>query len=99
MQRKPNLKILSTRELIYNATRREYYGCSDWYTPKYSNVKKFFQLCQRIYGRCIGRMYIGDDTHVGWVFERKVPYYGFNEKDTYLRQTWVECEWGVDYGV
>jgi hypothetical protein len=40
------------------------------------------------YGRCKGKVYVGEGTHVGYVFESRRPYED-SSAETYLQETWL----------
>ena len=48
---------------------------------------ELFREMQSEYGRCTGKVYIGEGTPIGWVFE-KIQKYSDCDK-SYLMQTWV----------
>lgn len=51
------------------------------------NVGELFRCLQREYGRCVGKVYVGKGTPVGWVFQKKTEYTDCPE--TYLQEVWV----------
>ncbi len=46
-----------------------------------------FRRLSRGFGRCSSKVYVGEGTPVGWVFEKKALYDDTNE--TYIMETWV----------
>lgn len=46
-----------------------------------------FRRLSREFGRCVSKVYVGEGTPVGWVFEKKAQYDDTNE--TYIMETWV----------
>ncbi len=46
-----------------------------------------FRRLSREFGRCSSKVYVGEGTPVGWVFEKKALYDDTNE--TYIMETWV----------
>lgn len=88
-------------EDFVNAT--EGYRYSDSGTPYDTDEEKIGRLYKHLtkeYGRCMSKEYVGDGTHVGWVFEKSVEYddsgrYG-RKREWYIRETWVTLFLKVD---
>jgi hypothetical protein len=57
------------------------------YLTRYSSTGDLFRACLKQCGRCISKMYVGEDKpkQVGWVFFRKS-----RNKNEYDLETWVE---------
>lgn len=63
------------------------FGESDIYEPYTDNVEELFRSLQRDFGRCSGKVYIGEAQQIGWVFEKRMKYEDCNEY--YLQEVWV----------
>jgi hypothetical protein len=48
---------------------------------------RFYKMLVTEYGRCVGKAYVGDGIHSGWVFVKKAQY--SDCKETYLQETWI----------
>jgi hypothetical protein len=48
---------------------------------------KLFRHLQKEYGKCVSKVYIGDNVPIGWVFEKKEHYTDTGEP--YTLETWV----------
>ena len=66
------------------------------YEEEVNTLDGQFRNCQHEYGRCTGKVYIdrtdGEIWPIGWVFESRESYADRsypNNKETYLRRTWV----------
>lgn len=46
-----------------------------------------FRRLSREFGRCVSKVYVGEGTPVGWVFEKKAQY--DDTCETYIMETWV----------
>ncbi len=46
-----------------------------------------FRRLSREFGRCLSKVYVGEGTPVGWVFEKKALY--DDTRETYIMETWV----------
>lgn len=46
-----------------------------------------FRRLSREFGRCSSKVYVGEGTPVGWVFEKKALYE--DTRETYIMETWV----------
>ena len=46
-----------------------------------------FRRLSREFGRCSSKVYVGEGTPVGWVFEKKALY--DDTRETYIMETWV----------
>ena len=53
------------------------------------DLKGIFRRLSRKFGRCISKVYVGKGTPIGWVFEKKQPYY---DKGYFIQETWVTIE-------
>ena len=62
-------------------------GDTEVYETRYEKPGDLFRSCQREYGRCTSKVYVGDGHPIGWVFEKKKQY--DDSKDTFILQTWV----------
>lgn len=54
---------------------------------RFETTGELFKFCQKEFGRCVSKQYIGDGQQIGWVFEKNVRYTDCNEY--YLQETWV----------
>ena len=79
-------KLLVQEEWV-NATKGYRTGSSEIYETWCETVGELFKAMQKEYGRCKGKVYIGENTHIGWVFEKLEHYTDTNEP--YLLETWV----------
>ena len=62
-------------------------GDTEVYETSHEKLGDLFRSCQQEYGRCTSKVYIGEGTPIGWVFEKKKQY--DDSKDTFTLQTWV----------
>lgn len=62
-------------------------GESDLYEPFTDNVGKLFLSLQREYGKCVSKVYVGEDKSIaiGWVFQKMRKY----DNEFYLQETRV----------
>lgn len=78
-----------------NVTDKGSTGKSPPFTSRAETPGEFFQEMQKAYGRCNSKVFIDrrseDDTldsiHIGWVFERRMPYH--DSEETFLQHTWI----------
>lgn len=70
-----------------NKTKGYRFGDSGVFESCYDNTGKAFKGLRKEYGRCISKMYVGEGSHIGWVFIKKAKYDDCNEY--YLQETWV----------
>jgi hypothetical protein len=75
------------QETWVNKTAGYVVGESDVYETWFTDTGKLFKHLQKEYGRCTGKVYVGDNRQVGWGFEKLTKY--TDSKDTYLQETWV----------
>lgn len=71
--------------------RRVGLGESGTYETFTDNRGELYRAMQKEYGRCTGKVYIGEDQdqikEIGWVFIKRQTYQDSDE--TYLQETWV----------
>ena len=79
--------MLYVQENWINATKGYSCGQSEVYQTWCETKGELFKAMQKEYGKCVSKMYIGDNTHIGWVFEKLEHYTDTNEP--YIMQTWV----------
>lgn len=62
---------------------------SEVFESRFTTVEEMFKDCQKEYGRCAGKVYVGNKhpKQIGWAFEKRVKY--TDSDDTYLQRTWV----------
>lgn len=48
---------------------------------------EMFRWFRNEYGRCTGKVYVGDGIHVGWIFAKRDKYEDTGE--TFLHETWI----------
>ena len=72
---------------IFNETLRHIYGESGCYETFADTPGELFKALQREYGRCVSKVYIGEKTPVGWVFEKRAEYEDTGEP--YIQEVWV----------
>ncbi len=58
-------------------------------TTKSEVYKYYLKSC----GKCVGKVYVGEGTHIGWIFQKLVKYEDCNEK--YLQEVWVSLHNGL----
>lgn len=88
--------MLEVKEVFLNKTKGYRFGDCEWYESFTDNLGLLFRQYQKLYGKCVSRVYVdqamGDGTmntyQVGWVFEKKMKYEDCN--DFYIREVWVE---------
>lgn len=51
-----------------------------------SELRGLFRRLSRQFGRCVSKIYVGEDKPVGWVFEKKQPY---EDKGYFIQETWI----------
>ena len=81
---------LLMKEEWVDKTRNCRSGDSDIYESSCDTPSELYKVCQREYGRCTGKVYIGknkDAKHIGWVFIKSAKYTDTDEK--YIQETWV----------
>ena len=74
-------------ENYVNKTEGHRIGDSGIYETWCETIGELFLAMQREYGRCVSKVYIGEGTQIGWVFEKRQKYQDCNE--TYLQETWI----------
>jgi hypothetical protein len=80
---------LWVREDVIDADERLGLGESGWYESYFTTTGQAFRELQKLYGRCISKMYREPTEHqVGWVFQGRAKYDDCDK--TYLREVWVE---------
>jgi hypothetical protein len=62
-------------------------GESEVYETGHGRPGELFRSCQREFGRCTSKVYVGEGKPIGWVFERKAKYTDTGKP--YTQQTWV----------
>lgn len=72
--------------------RTENYGFGDYVYPidgtwLDGTLPNLYKYGSEEFGRCIGKVYIGDGKHIGYVFVKRDKYEDTGE--TFLRETWV----------
>jgi hypothetical protein len=83
---------LWVQENWVDASRGIRIGDSDIYEAFTSSPGELFRDLQREYGRCGGKVYVGEGQQVGWWFEKKKQY--DDSEDTFTLQTWVTLHKG-----
>ena len=80
------MKIYIQEEFV-NATR--HYRCEDSgvFESRFETKSEVYKFYSKEYGRCIGKVYVGDRIEIGWIFQKLVKYEDCNEK--YLQEVWV----------
>ena len=74
-------------ETYVNATEGYQLGDSGEYEPFTQNIGELFRSCQKQFGKCISKLFIGEGRQMGWVFQKLTQYEDCKEK--YLQETWV----------
>lgn len=54
-----------------------------------NDPKGLFRRLSRRFGRCTSKVYAGEGTPIGWVFEKKQPY---PNEGYFIEETWVTIE-------
>jgi hypothetical protein len=78
-------------------------GGDDPYLTRYTTTGDLYRACVKQYGKCLGKMYVGEDKpqQVGWIFFRKAT-----NKDEYDQEVWItvfkklpikRVSWEVEY--
>ena len=78
---------LFIQEQWVNASRDCITGESGVYETFTDSPGELFRSCQKEYGRCVGKVYIGDGQAIGWVFQKRMQYDDCQE--TFLLETWI----------
>ena len=78
---------LYVQESFINKTEGYRFGDSDVYESFCDTPGEVYRYGLKEYGRCTGKVYVGDGVHVGWVFEGRQRYEDTGEP--YVRQVWV----------
>ena len=78
---------LWVQESHKNKNENYIFGKSDVYETCHDTIGNLFRAMQAEFGRCTGKVYIGDGDHIGWVFESRDKY--TDSSDTYIREVWV----------
>lgn len=88
---------LLVEEHWINATKGHGIGDSGIYESYFTSPGQAYRECQKMYGRCISKVYIDrpgtkGQTHqeikaVGWAFQQRIKYE--DSPDTFIRETWV----------
>lgn len=82
--------IISVNAQAYQDDGKTYgLGRLEPFETYFDNLGDLYRNCVEEYGRCIGKVYIGEDTPraVGWIFVKRMPFEDVPE--TYLHETWV----------
>lgn len=58
----------------------------DSYSLPLESKKGLFRHLSREFGRCPSKVYVGNGTPIGWVFEKKQPY---SDKGYFIQETWA----------
>ena len=82
-------KELYFQEDTVDKTQRVHYGSSEVMKAFTDNVGEFYRKCIQEYGRCTGKIYVGEDNPkaIGWTFVKRRQYDDSNE--TFLQETWI----------
>ncbi len=75
------------KETYVNETEHHGIGESEVYETNFEHRGELYRSLQSEYGRCAGKVYVGEGTPIGWVFEGRDRYEDTDE--TYLRHVWV----------
>ena len=80
-------KNIYVQEEFVNESEGYRLGDSDVFESRFTSKSEAWKHYRREYGRCISKVYIGEDKPIGWVFQKLVKYTDCNEK--YLQSAWV----------
>ena len=79
---------LYVHESYVNGTEDTICGDSGEPSEAYTdNVGDLFRCLQRAHGRCTGKVYVGEGTPVGWIFQKRGRY--SDSPEIYLQEVWV----------
>ena len=67
----PNLYV---QEQWVNATDGHRLGDGDVQESRFDNMGDIYRFGLSEYGRCIGKVYVGEGTHKGWCFQKRAEY-------------------------
>lgn len=76
------------RTTALNVTEGHSLGGDPPFETSFETTNELFKRCVKWYGRCVGKMFVGDNRQIGWVFNKREKYSDCDQ--TYLHETWVE---------
>ena len=63
---------------------------SDVYETSCDTRGELYRTMQTEYGRCVGKVYIGDGQAIGWIFRKRERYQDCQDcNETFLQEAWV----------
>ena len=81
------------QEEYVNKTKGYLVGDSGVFMSRFETKSEVYKYCLKEHGKCLGKVYVGEGTHVGWIFQKLVKYEDCNEK--YLQEVWVTLHKGM----
>jgi hypothetical protein len=81
------------QEEYVNKTQGYRVGDSGVFMSRFETKSEVYKYCLKEHGKCLGKVYVGEGTHVGWIFQKLVKYEDCNEK--YLQEVWVTLHKGM----
>ena len=83
---------LFVQEEYVNATKGYRIGDSTPQESRFETPSEVYKFSLKEFGRCMGKVYIGEGKHIGWIFQKRVKYEDCNEY--YLQETWITIHKG-----
>jgi len=75
------------QEEFVNKTQGYRYTDNGVFESRFKTKSEVYKYAIKEYGRCIGKVYVGEGQHVGWIFQKLVRYE--DSKEEYLQEVWV----------
>ena len=81
------------QEEYVNKTQGYRVGSSEVFESRFETKSEVYQYCLKEFGKCVGKVYVGEGQHIGWIFQKLVKYEDSKEK--YLQEVWVSLHKGL----
>ena len=81
------------QEEFVNATMGYRINDGEVFESRFETKSEVYQYCLKEFGKCVGKVYVGEGQHIGWIFQKLVKYEDSKEK--YLQEVWVSLHKGL----
>lgn len=81
------------QEEYVNKTQGYRVGSSEVFETSFETKSEVYKYCLKEFGKCVGKVYVGEGQHIGWIFQKLVKYEDSKEK--YLQEVWVSLHKGL----
>ena len=75
------------QEEFVNATMGYRINDGEVFESRFETKAEVYKYAQKQYGKCVGKCYVGEGKHIGWIFQKLVRYEDSKEK--YLQEVWI----------